>query len=224
MARSGPDYVMERTFGGRVAGLDEAGRGPLAGPVVAAAVMFGPDGPPADLASHLDDSKRVPAPVRTAVFDRLNDLARDPDSGVAIAVHVAGTEEIERRNILHAALFAMAEAAAALQPAPDRVLIDGNRIPPGLACPATAVVKGDNRCYSIAAASIIAKVTRDRLMAELDAAWPGYGFARHKGYGTPAHLEALARLGPCPAHRRGFRPVQDCLPGFERGLARGVAS
>lgn len=188
----------------RIAGVDEAGRGPLAGPVVAAAVLF-----PAHLLHHppaglldLNDSKKLTAAKRGQLFDLLN---ASPE--LLSAVAVIEPEEIDRLNILRATHLAMARALNALPSLPDLALIDGLPVP-GLPCPAQNEIKGDARCLTIAAASILAKVTRDRIMTELDQAYPQYGFARHKGYGTRAHLEALDRHGPCPAHRRSFAPVR----------------
>ena len=181
-----------------VAGVDEAGRGPLAGPVVVAAVILPARGVPDGLA----DSKVLDEARREALFPRILDCA------VAHAVVVVGVEEIDRVNILQATLAGMRRALEALRPAAARALIDGNCLPKGLPCPAEALVGGDAREPAISAASILAKVTRDRLLVEAESRWPGYGFARHKGYGTPEHLEALARLGPCPEHRRSFAPVR----------------
>ncbi|ROR32228.1 ribonuclease HII [Inmirania thermothiophila] len=184
----------------RVAGVDEAGRGPLAGPVVAAAVILDPARPVDGLA----DSKTLAARRREALAARIRERA------LAWAVAEAGVEEIERLNILGATLLAMRRAVEALAVAPEAVLVDGDRCPP-LAVPARAVVRGDRTVAAIAAASILAKVARDAHMQELERCYPGYGFARHKGYPTREHLEALARLGPCPQHRRGFAPVARLL-------------
>lgn len=189
----------------RIAGVDEAGRGPIAGPVVAAAVVLPPGAHP----DGLDDSKKLAERRREALYEVLVAFP-----GVSWAVGVVGVAEIDRINILQATRRAMEEALAALDPAPDLALIDGLPFR-DFAFPHRAVVGGDARSLSIAAASIIAKVTRDRLMRQLDGEYPGYGFARHKGYGTAGHLAALRRLGPCPAHRRSFAPVaQATLPGF----------
>lgn len=198
-----PDFSLESEHGGRVAGLDEAGRGPLAGPVTAAAVVFlGP--PSAALARLLDDSKKLTAPRRDAAFAALRDAARDGllEHGIA----AASVAEIGRLNILRASQLAMQRALARLPALPDLALVDGNQ-PPRLPCAIRCVVGGDATSFSIAAASILAKVVRDRAMARLDRRWPGYGFAAHQGYPTAAHRAALARLGPCPHHRRGFGPV-----------------
>ena len=183
-------------------GVDEAGRGPLAGPVYAAAVVFR-EVPPAGVA----DSKALSAKKREAVIDTI--LAQCW-GGVGIAT----AEEIDRVNILQATFLAMERAVAALPVRPGRIAVDGNRLPrfEGFDRNALeAIVKGDVKCPQISAASIVAKVLRDRRMLELDALYPGYGFARHAGYGVAAHLEALKTLGPCPEHRRSFAPVRASL-------------
>lgn len=187
-----------------VAGVDEAGRGPLAGPVTAAAVILDPSRP----IDGLDDSKRL-SPARRAQLE-LEICARSQ----AWAVAWADVAEIETLNILHAALLAMRRAVAALCIAPHEVLVDGNRCP-DFGCPAQAIVGGDALVPAISAASILAKQARDRELVRLDALYPGYGLAKHKGYPTAAHLDALRRLGPCPIHRRGFGPVRALL-GFSR--------
>lgn len=184
---------------GPVAGVDEAGRGPWAGPVVAAAVILDPQRIPDGIA----DSKMLDPDARAAIYDRLRDQAQ-------IGVGIADVARIDTVNILNATLWAMREAVAKLAAKPGLVLIDGNRVP-RLKCETRTIVKGDALCLSIAAASIVAKVTRDRLMTELSEMHPGYGFERHKGYGTPEHHAALKRLGPCALHRRSFRPVQLAL-------------
>ena len=184
-----------------VAGVDEAGRGPLAGPVVAAAVIL-----PAGF-SHprLNDSKKLSEKTRAGLF---TELSESPD--VASAVVEVGPEEIDRLNILRATHEAMRRAVAKLLPEPDHVLIDGLPVRP-FPKPQTALVGGDGLSLSIAAASIFAKVTRDRLMLALDAQYPQYAFAQHKGYGTALHLARLQMHGPCPAHRRSFAPVRQLL-------------
>jgi len=182
---------------GRVAGVDEAGRGPLAGPVVAGAVILDPARPIAGL----QDSKRLSAARRDTLYDQICDRA------LAWSTGSASVAEIDSLNILQATLLAMQRAVAGLLPAAEHVLIDGNRCP-ALACPATAIVRGDSLVAAISAASILAKVTRDREMLELDATYPGYGFASHKGYPSKVHLDALERLGVLPIHRRSFAPVR----------------
>lgn len=195
-----PDFTLERSSGGRVAGVDEVGRGPLAGPVVAAAVVF-TQGVPDALAALIDDSKKLSERQRHIAFDALRAA-----SGVEIAVAAASTAEIERLNILHASLLAMRRAVLRLPAPPDLALVDGNRAPP-LDCPVRCVVGGDAVSLSIAAASIVAKVIRDRGMVRLDARYPGYGWAANAGYPTAAHRAALVRLGPTPHHRAGSGTV-----------------
>jgi ribonuclease HII len=181
----------------RIAGVDEAGVGPLAGPVVAAAVIL-----PRGLRPRgLDDSKRLDEAAR----DRL--AAEVKAGAVAWGVGVATHLEVDGLNVYQAGLLAMRRAVEALRPAPQHLLVDARRVP-GVPWPQQGIVKGDARSLSIAAASVIAKTTRDALMVEADARFPGYGFARHKGYGAPEHLAALERLGPCELHRRSFAPVR----------------
>ncbi|HET8818653.1 MAG TPA: ribonuclease HII [Xanthomonadaceae bacterium] len=184
----------------RIAGIDEAGRGPLAGPVVVAAVVFDPARP---RINGLADSKQLCASRREFLFDRI--VAR------ALAFHVVFVEvdEIDRVNIFHATMAGMRRALEGVRHAADLARIDGNALPPGLCCPAEAWVGGDARDRAIMAASILAKVSRDRHMLALHERWPEYGFAVHKGYATPAHRAALQEHGPCPAHRRSFAPVRD---------------
>lgn len=179
------------------AGVDEAGRGPLAGPVVVAAVILDPARPIAGL----DDSKRLSEKKREALFPQVVERA------LAHCIVVVEPAEIDRLNIFQATMAGMSRAVAGLAPAAHLALVDGNKLPRDLPCPGRAIVGGDGLEPAISAASILAKVTRDRLMVQLDAVHPGYGFAVHKGYPTPAHLDALQRLGPCPQHRRSFAPV-----------------
>lgn len=189
----------------RIAGVDEAGRGPLAGPVVVAAVI-------------LDRTRRINGLADSKVLtpERREVLAvRIRERAVAFSVVAIEVGDIDRINIFHATMLGMSRALAALAPAPTLALIDGNQLPKELACPARAIVDGDAKEKAISAASILAKVARDKLMCELDVQYPGYGFAQHKGYSTPEHFEALQRLGPCPQHRRSFAPVQAC---FSRDL------
>jgi ribonuclease HII len=185
----------------RIAGVDEAGRGPLAGPVAVAAVILDPARP----ISGLGDSKALTEARR----DALEPLIRE--HALAWQLVFVSVAEIDRLNILQATMAGMARAVAALYPAAEHALVDGNRIPTGLHCTAEALVKGDAREPAIMAASILAKVGRDRLMQEMARVHPGYGFEIHKGYPTPMHLEALRRLGPCDQHRRSFAPVRACL-------------
>jgi len=218
-----PRRVLVREFEGRwrfereawaagcrtVAGVDEAGRGPLAGPVVAAAVIVPPD----FFLPGLDDSKQLTAAQRDALYPRI--LA----GSTAVAVGMASVPLIDAVNILRATFVAMRRAIARLPLRPDLVLVDGRPIP-DLDVGQRAITGGDGLSNAIAAASVVAKVTRDRLMYRLDPRYPAYGFARNKGYGTPEHLGALARFGPCPLHRRSFGPVARAA-GQPAGAAAG---
>ena len=195
-----PNFALEKAAGGRVAGIDEVGRGPLAGPVVAAAVVF-PAGVPRKLAGLLDDSKKLTAEQRLAAFMTLHACGR-----AEIGVGAASVGEIHRLNILRAAMLAMKRAVGRLPAPPDLALVDGNR-PPDLPCPVRCVVGGDARCLSIAAASIVAKVLRDRAMTRLAARFPGYGWDTNVGYATEFHRQALQRLGPTRHHRPDFGSV-----------------
>jgi ribonuclease HII len=195
-----PNFLLEKRAGGRVAGVDEAGRGPLAGPVVAAAVVF-PTGVPRRLAALLDDSKKLSAEQRLAAYQALRKFDR-----VEIGVGAASVAEIERLNILRAALLAMCRAVARLAIPPDLALVDGNQ-PPPLGCPLRCVIGGDGLSLSIAAASIIAKVLRDRAMTRLAVRFPDYGWGTNVGYATEFHLTALRQLGPTPHHRPSFGTV-----------------
>lgn len=192
--------------GGPIAGVDEAGRGPLAGPVVAAAVILDPNAIPDGIA----DSKTLDAAERARLSDAIHATSH-------VGIGIADVTRIDTENILNATLWAMGQAVAQLPVKPRLALIDGNKTP-RLACKARAIVKGDARCLSIAAASIVAKVFRDELMERLGRECPGYGFERHKGYGTAEHQDAIRRLGVTPHHRRSFRPVQLALglPGTSR--------
>lgn len=194
-----PSLEMEMAAGGRVAGVDEAGRGPLAGPVVAAAVILSAD-TPAGLAAMLDDSKKLTADQRLAAFVALR------ASSAEIGVGAASVGEILRLNILHASMLAMRRAVMRLGVAPDLALVDGN-YPPKLTCTVRCVVGGDALCLSISAASIVAKVIRDRAMARLAARFPGYGWHANAGYATALHRAALERLGPTRHHREAFGTV-----------------
>lgn len=199
-----PSRSFERIYRGRIAGVDEAGRGPLAGPVFAAAVVL-PRRMPPGLTELIDDSKKLGGGRRRAAFAALSEARA---AGVVqVAVAAASVAEIERLNILQAALLAMCRAVARLPVPPDIALVDGNQ-PPALACPVRCVVDGDALCLSIAAASIVAKVLRDRAMTRLAARFPGYGWEHNAGYPTPAHREALTRLGATRHHRAAFGPVR----------------
>ena len=201
MAKTLPDLTHEMALAARVAGVDEAGRGPLAGPVVAAAVIL-----PADFCDiaglcGMTDSKKLTAKRREAMAVEIRACA-------LVGVGVAEPAEIDRLNILHATMAAMARALANLACSPREALIDGNRLPAGLPCPARALVGGDGIEPAISAASIIAKTVRDALMIEADTRFPGYGFAGHKGYGAASHMAALESLGPSAIHRLSFAPVR----------------
>jgi ribonuclease HII len=200
----GPDFQHEIAAlargATRIAGVDEAGRGPLAGPVVAAAVVLDA----ARIPPGLNDSKQLTAARREALFAALPACAQ-------IGIGLASVEEIDALNILRASHLAMLRAVADLPEPPDHLLIDGNLLPRDAPCGATAIVKGDALCLSIAAASIIAKVTRDRIMVDLAQQYPGYGWDRNAGYPTADHRAALLRLGVTPAHRRSFRPIHNIL-------------
>lgn len=193
-----PDYEFERIARAdgfsAVCGVDEAGRGPLAGPVCAAAVIL----PEGCVIKGLDDSKKLSEKKREALFDIITEKA------VAASVAFASVEEIEEYNILGATFLAMNRAVEGLNVPADFALIDGNAVPKGITIPCQTIVKGDSKSMSIAAASILAKVSRDRLMLELDKQYPQYGFAKHKGYGTKLHNEAILKYGPLPVHRAKF--------------------
>lgn len=184
-----------------VAGVDEVGRGPLIGNVVAAAVILDPQKP----ISGLTDSKKLSEKKRDQLYPLIQERA------LAWSIAWATPAEIDELNILHATMLAMQRAVAQLDVVPEFALIDGNRCPTGLPCPSEPVVKGDLKEPAISAASILAKVYRDREMAELDLRYPDYGFAKHKGYPTALHMEKLKQLGPLPEHRRSFRPVAELL-------------
>lgn len=197
----GPDFSMETAARKQglwpVAGTDEAGRGPLAGPVVAAAVVLDPDNIP----PGLHDSKQLSAAKREALFTLILQSA-------FVSVASSSARRIDVIDIRKASLDAMRRAVAGLEVAPKLVLADGRDVPPGLACEGRAVVKGDARSLSIAAASIVAKVMRDRMMARADTSFPGYGFAVHAGYATEVHRKAIMEIGPCRLHRMSFRPIR----------------
>nr|A6VUT6.1 RecName: Full=Ribonuclease HII; Short=RNase HII [Marinomonas sp. MWYL1] len=196
-------FVSRIYFGDLLAGTDEAGRGPLAGEVVAAAVILDPAQPITGLA----DSKKLSEKKREALFVEIQEKA------LAYGIARATIEEIDELNILHASMLAMSRAVALLSIEPEYVLVDGNRIPPNLPCSAEAVVKGDARHAAISAASILAKVTRDRDIVQVAQIYPEYGFEKHKGYPTALHLEAIRLHGITPIHRRSFGPVKKILEG-----------
>ena len=195
-----PDLELEHAAGGMVAGVDEAGRGPLAGPVVAAAAVIDEARLALTLRDRIDDSKKLSAPKREAAYAELAGCAR-------LAVGAASVAEIDRFNILGATMLAMQRAVTALPVMPDSVLVDGNRVP-DLPIRADAIVNGDGLVLSIAAASIYAKVSRDRCLSELGQECPGYGWERNAGYGTRQHRDALGRLGATRHHRKSFAPIR----------------
>lgn len=197
--RSFEDAALAQGFG-RIAGVDEVGRGPLCGPVTAAAVILDPVRIPVGL----NDSKKLSLKKREVLFTQIMETA-------TVSVAHASVAEIDEINILQASMLAMRRALAALCPAADYALVDGNRLPKGIGIAAEAVVKGDGRSVSIAAASIVAKITRDRLMVDLAQQHPGYGWEANAGYGTKTHLEALRNLGVTPHHRRSFKPIHNIL-------------
>jgi ribonuclease HII len=200
-----PSFAIERRCSGIVCGIDEAGRGPLAGPVVAAAVVLDAKRFPRSLRERLDDSKVLSAEERDNCFRA---LGRCVERGAAsVGIGAASVREIDTINILRAALLAMSRAVAALAVVPDVALVDGN-VPPPLGCTVRTVIGGDGESFSIAAASVVAKVTRDRLMWALAPRYPGYGWETNVGYATPKHGEAITRLGPTPHHRRSFAPFR----------------
>jgi ribonuclease HII len=199
--RTGPDLGFETACGvAPVCGIDEAGRGPWAGPVIAAAVILDPSRVP----QGIDDSKRLTPRRRALLRDAILDAAE-------VGTGLASVEEIDALNILQASHLAMRRAVAALPRVPGFALVDGNRLPPGLPCPAECIIGGDGRSLSVAAASIVAKVTRDRLMVALSQQYPGYGWDRNAGYGVPEHAAALKSLGITPHHRRSFAPIHKML-------------
>ncbi len=198
-----PDYSLEASLGGTVAGIDEAGRGPWAGPVVAAAVVLDPLNLPRELAAGLDDSKKLRRPVRERLFELVVTHA-------TAGIGEASVAEIDALNILQATLLAMRRAIDHLPVRPDHAIVDGNRAP-GLDIPTRTVVGGDALCLSVAAASIVAKVTRDRIMARLAAEFPVFGWSSNAGYGTKQHAAALETHGATRHHRRSFAPVAKLL-------------
>jgi ribonuclease HII len=192
----------------RIAGIDEVGRGALAGPVVAAAVIL-PCNIEAPWLAEVKDSKQLPPPQRELLFHRIHEIA------ISIGVGLIPPDLIDKRGIAKATRLAMKMAVERLSPPPESLLIDYIRLPE-VRLPQKGIIDGDSLCISIACASIIAKVARDRLMVEFDRDYPGYGLAQHKGYGTREHLECLYRLGPCPIHRQSFRPVREIIGGLFR--------
>ncbi len=196
---------LEETLAGKgyeaICGVDEVGRGPLAGPVVAAAVII----PKGVIIEGLDDSKKLTPLQRDHLFDVIAEL------GIPCAIGIIDHETIDRINILKASLMAMRKAVMDIKASPDFVIVDGNFTIPNLNLPQMAIIEGDANCRAIAAASVVAKVTRDRIMDRMEGLYPSYSFSKHKGYCTPLHLEELRTHGPCDIHRRSFKPVAECL-------------
>ncbi len=203
-----PDLQLEAMLSDQgyaaICGVDEAGRGPLAGPVVAAALIL----PAGVTIPGCTDSKKLTAEAREDVFDEIVEL------GLICAVGVVDSQSIDQMNILKASLMAMRKAVMELSRTPDIILVDGNYPIPRIPQPQYAIISGDSRCQSIAAASIIAKVTRDRIMDKYDRLYPKFSFAKHKGYPTPEHLEELRKHGPCDIHRKSFKPVADLIESY----------
>lgn len=205
-----PDFELENQHQVPVAGIDEAGRGPWAGPVVAGAVVIKDKNLDKFLLDGLNDSKKLTAKKREALYNKL--FAAEAAGQLCIGIGQASAAEIDRYNILQATFMAMCRAAENLRIKPRFALVDGNQVPKGLCCPCQTVVKGDARCYSISAASIVAKVYRDRLMAELAQKYPYYGFEKNAGYGTAAHIAGLRQYGIIEGqHRKSYRPIQEIL-------------
>lgn len=200
-----PDFSIEETFLGTVAGLDEAGRGPLAGPVAASAVIIDRNKIAPSLAAALNDSKKLTAKKRETLL-----LELENSEAVTIGFALASVAEIDEINILQASLLAMKRAFENLSIKPDFAIVDGNK-PPKLICPVTTVVKGDAKSVSIAAASIVAKVRRDKIMSEIALEYPQYGFEKHAGYGTKSHIDAIVKYGITPHHRKTFAPIKNMV-------------
>lgn len=204
-----PDFKFEDLYQGNVAGIDEAGRGPWAGPVVAGAVVILDRNLSKILLDGLDDSKKISAKKREMLYQEL--FAEQERGKISIGIGQADCREIDRLNILQATFLAMKRAAEQLKVRPEAALIDGNRTPADFCCPVQAVVKGDSKSMSIAAASIVAKVYRDRLMREMAVKYPYYGFEKNAGYGTAAHIEGLRAHGITPEHRKSYKPIQEFM-------------
>ena len=203
-----PDFILEEKYGDFVVGIDEAGRGPWAGPVVAGAVMFKNRNANPELTNMLDDSKKLSAKKREKIYDMLFDEAKK--GNVLLGIGDASVEEIDSLNILQATFLAMNRAFEKLGiSSPDMVLVDGNQIPSTIKCSCKTVVKGDAKCCSISAASILAKVYRDRLMKKLAEEYPYYGFEKNAGYGTKLHIDGLKKYGVSAIHRRSYKPIKE---------------
>ena len=204
-----PNFEFENSMGGIVVGVDEAGRGPWAGPVVAGAVVIADKNLPEELLSGLDDSKKLSATKREKLYKAL--FEAEKAGKVVLGIGEASAQEIDELNILQATFLAMNRAVKSLKIAPQSALIDGNRAPKNFPCPCKTLIKGDAKSLSVAAASIVAKVYRDHLMADLAKKYPAYGFEKNAGYGTALHQSGLANCGICPEHRRSYKPIQKYL-------------
>ena len=204
-----PDFKFEDLYRGNVAGIDEAGRGPWAGPVVAGAVVILDRNLSKILLDGLDDSKKLSAKKREMLYQEL--FAEQERGKISIGIGQADCREIDRLNILQATFLAMRRAAKQLKVRPEAALIDGNRTPADFFCPVQTIVKGDSKSMSVAAASIVAKVYRDRLMREMAVKYPYYGFEKNAGYGTAAHIEGLRAHGITPEHRKSYKPIQEFM-------------
>ena len=204
-----PNFEIEEKCQGIVAGIDEAGRGPWVGPVVAGAVMFHKKPIHPYLATHLDDSKKLTAKKREELYTVIEDEAHKQN--LSFGIGEASAQEIDALNILEATFLAMYRAVQKLTTQPDIALIDGNRTPKNFICPNKCIIKGDSKSYSIAAASIVAKVYRDRLMQNLALKYPYYGFEKNAGYGTKEHIEALKKYGICEEHRKSYKPIKQII-------------
>ena len=204
-----PNFEFENSMGGIVAGVDEAGRGPWAGPVVAGAVVIADKNLPEELLTGLDDSKKLSATKREKLYKALFEVEKA--GKIYLGIGEASAQEIDELNILQATFLAMNRAVKSLKIAPQSALIDGNRAPKNFPCPCKTLIKGDAKSLSVAAASIVAKVYRDHLMADLAKKYPAYGFEKNAGYGTALHQAGLANCGICPEHRRSYKPIQKYL-------------
>ena len=204
-----PDWKIEDSYNGKVCGVDEAGRGPWVGPVVAGAVMFLHREINPELLKSLNDSKKLTAKKREVLYDML--LAEAQKGNLVYGIAEASAQEIDELNILQATFLAMHRAVEKLSVKPDFAIIDGNRLPQSFDCPAACYIGGDGLAYSIAAASILAKVYRDTLMQDMAKQYPGYGFEKNAGYGTKDHIAALEKYGITPQHRRSYRPIKEII-------------
>lgn len=204
-----PSWDIENSVGGAVCGVDEAGRGPWVGPVAAGAVMFLSREINPEILAQIDDSKKLTAKKREKLYDLL--LAEARVGRLTYGIGLASAAEIDELNILQATFLAMRRAVAKLNPQPGHALIDGNRLPQSFCCKTSCYIGGDARSYSIAAASVLAKVYRDNIMKELAVKYPGYGFEKNAGYGTKDHIEGLQKYGVTPEHRKSYKPIKEFL-------------